>query len=268
MANFQPESQKTKSANIKGPDIATEQLQKGFQWSAEHLQLVFGASGAVLLILALIFGWNSLEKSREQSRQGDLYQIEKDYLKKKEGFEVALKESDVDAKPKDPKADKKVEPVKKAKATGDLEKDFGKEISALKGFLEKNSGTTSGAIAALHLADVLSQYKKNDEAAAELQKAKFDSGMAGGLINYKLGSIAAQKKDCATADTYFNKVLNNKEASFLVGEISIQKGLCLENAGDLAGAEKAYQEVVDKKKDSPQAKTAEQYIRSLYLKGK
>ena len=91
--------------------------------------------------------------------------MKKTYLKKKRDFEEAERSA---LRP--PAKDTKDQPPQKAKASGDLEKDYGTEVAGFKQVMETHPSSKAAQMAALNLSEVYMNYKKTDDAAQVLQK--------------------------------------------------------------------------------------------------
>jgi len=243
----------------KKPDAVTEQLKRGFEWTTTHSSIAIGASAIFLAVLGGYFGLQSWSLHKEEKLQGELFNIEREYLEKKEAFDQAQ------AVP--PNADPKAEaPKAPAKASGNISKDYADIPQKLTAFVDRNVGTTAGGMAALYASEVFMTYKQPETAIAVLQKANLSKGLVGSLTQNRLASLLADKNDCAAALGIWTQMMKSTDNAFLSAEIKLRMGLCAESTGDKAQAEKLYQEVAAAAKDGGNGKLAEQLLRLMKVK--
>lgn len=258
-------STKLSKDDLKNPDIVTQELKKGFQWTTQHSKLVTGLSVGFIVVGLGFSLIQYMNQKNETELQEKYFQFEKDYLKKKtefEKYEFSLKNA---AQFKnDPKA-KKEEPPKLEgeKATGDLEKDFGTAAKGFENLISQAPNSAAAQMSALQLADIYVKYGKIDEALTTLKKVKANSSMFGGMVQAQIGSLYAAKKDCSSALTEWGKVIQNSKAKFIHADIQIKMGLCFESTNDQAKAKEMYNKVIAENKDSQLSKTAEKYLRLI-----
>lgn len=241
----------------KKPDAVTEQLKRGFEWTTTHSSIAVAVAGGILVILGGYFGLQSWSLHNEEKLQGELFNIEREYLVKKEAFDQA------EATPAS--TDPKVE-APPAKATGDISKDYADIPQKLTAFVDRNVGTTAGGMAALYASEVFINYKQPEPAIAVLQKANVTKGLVGSLNQNRLASLLADKNDCAAALGIWTQMIKSTDNAFLSAEIKLRMGLCAESTGDKAQAEKLYQEVAAAAKDGGNGKLAEQLLRLMKVK--
>lgn len=236
------------------PDAVTQSLKQGFEWTTQHSQM----AGAVLAVLVIglggFFGIRAYKHSHELSLQEQLFTLEKEYSKKKEGFDAAQNPPEGST----PSA---------VKATGDLAKDYGDLPQRFADFAKAHSGTVAAGLAALQAAEIWSGYSKSTEAIEALKSANLSSGIIGTMVQMRLGSLLADQGDCAGALTVWSPLSTTKNSSFLGNEVKLRMGLCAEKTGDKAQAEKLYREVMANAKEGSEGKLAEQLIRLMKIKG-
>lgn len=265
-------STKLSKEDVKAPDQVLKTLNQGFQWSQNHSKaLIVGLiTFAVIGVGYSIF--SNIAERKEIQAQEAYFKFEKSYLDKKRNFEEAERNS---ARP--PAKDAKDQPAPKAKASGDMEKDFGPEIAGFKQVMESHVSSKAAQMAALNLSEVFVNYKKIDEAAELLGKVESKSGgkdLISFIVISQYGNVLSEKGDCKAAVDQWNKVLNRSEASFLHDTLRIKSAFCFEKMNDFAKAEELYKKVSQNSQDpkNPQAgetglgKDAEKYLRLLKLK--
>lgn len=247
--------------DARRPDVVTEQLKKGFEWTTGHSKIAAGALGVVALILAVIFGGRAYTRSQEAKLQTELYAIEKAYLAKKESFDTYER-----LKTNPPKAGEAAPADKGTAPTGQLEQDYGDLVTKLRAFAEQHPKAAGGAMAALYLAEIQAKYGKGADALETLKKISYDDGLVGALVQNRTASVLADQKDCPGAIAIWEKLVKNSSASFLHPEAKLRIGMCAEANGDAAKAEALYKEVTASAKESGQGRLAEQFLRRLRLK--
>lgn len=236
------------------PDAVTKTLKQGFEWTATHSTLAAAAVGVVVLALAGFFGIRALNHSQEMKLQEQLFVIEKEYNKKRDGFEQAAS-APADTKEAVP-----------AKATGDLEKDYGTLPNQFADFAKANPNTTTGGIAALYASELWSKHGKSDLAIETLKTAKLEKGVVGAMVQMRLATLLADAGNCTEATGIWSGISKNSGTGFLSNEIKLRQALCAEKSGDVAQAESLYREVMANAKEGTEGKLAEQLIRLLKVK--
>lgn len=247
--------------DARRPDVVTEQLKKGFEWTTGHSKIAVGAGVALALILAGIFGGRAYSASQEAKLQSELYAIEKTYLAKKESFDTFER-----LKTNPPKAGEQAPTDRGTQPTGQLEQDYGDVVGKFRAFAEQHPKTAGGAMAALYLAEIQAKYAKGPEALETLKKVTYEDGLVGALVQNRTASLLADQKDCAGALAIWEKLVKNSSAAFLHPEAKLRMGMCAEANGDATKAEALYKEVTESAKESGQARLAEQFLRRLRLK--
>jgi hypothetical protein len=240
------------------PDAVTKTLRQGFEWTATHSTLAASAVGIAILGLAGFFGIQGYNHSKEMKLQEQLFVIEKEYNKKKDGFDQAA------AAPAAAPVDAK-EPVP-AKATGDLETDYGNLPNRFAEFAKAHATTTTSGIAALYAAEIWSKHSKRELAIESLKSAKLESGVVGAMVQMRLATLLSDSGNCPEAIGIWTMLAKNSSAGFLVNEIKLRQGYCAEKSGDVAQAESLYREVMANAKEGAEGKLAEQLIRLMKVK--
>jgi len=265
-------SKKLTKEEVKSPDQVLKTLNQGFQWSQSHSKAVIAA---ILVFVGVGVGYSlfsNLSERKESQAQEFYAKFEKNYLEKKRGFDEAERQS---ARP--PMKDAKDQPPVKAKASGDLEKDYGPEVAGLKKTMDEYPTSKAAQMAALDLSEIYMNYKKDDDAYQALQKVEKQSE-GKNLISYvvltQMGNVLAEKNDCKGAVDEWQKVLARPEANFLHDTLRLKSAFCYERLNEIAKAEELYKKVSQNSQDpkNPQAgevglgKEAEKYLRLLKLK--
>lgn len=252
--------------DLKNPDIVTQELKKGFEWTTQHSKTVI----TTIVVLAALGGgysaYTSMQDKKEREIQEVYYKVEKDYLEKKAKFDQFEQES---KKPKDLKAKKDTaEPTPQGiKASGNFDEDYGTIATSFWEVINKAPKSQAAKMAALHLSDINSQYKRSNEAIAVLTKVDTKStDLLSAMILSQLGSRIADENNCKEALKFWDMVTAKKEYKFMHSSVMLNQGLCYENLGDVAKADETYAKIEKDFKDSGVAKTAEKYRRLLKAK--
>lgn len=265
-------SNKNSKNALNSPDQVTEKLREGFVWTTAHSKMVITAIIAFVVVGAGVSISGYLSTRKETTYQEKYFPFEKAYTEKRRGFEEAARLAAA-PQPKDKKTPAPViDPSKKA--TGDMQKDYGDVISGFEGLVNEVPSTKAGQMSALNLSNIYLDYKKNDEALATLQKVEKDlSGTeaTSALIYMQMGNIYADKGDCKSAVSSWEKIANNKSFKFAHDEAKLRMGLCYESMNDLAKAESLYTEVSKKEEagspnDMAAVREADKYLRLLKAK--
>lgn len=245
-------------------DLLTAELQKGFEWTQKHSWIVAGLVAVLLVGGATWTGIHSYRLSQEKELQSEFSNLDFAVLKQKELFERG---KNPPPPPKKNEDGTTPEPLPKAVASGDLEQDFGKQISDLKSFLSKNSDSPAGAMAALRLAGLYNDYNKPEESLKALQTVKYQKGLLATLVKMELGTQMANSGKCPEADKLWNELAASSADVFLKSEVRLKQGLCAESQGELAKAEQYYREATELGTETETGKSAQKYLRLLKFKG-
>lgn len=264
-------STKLSKEDVKAPDQVLKTLNQGFQWSQSHSKALIAGLIAFAVIGIGYSIFSNMAERKETQAQEAYFKFEKSYLDKKRDFDEAERSA---ARP--PAKDAKDQPAPKAKASGDMEKDFGPEVAGFKQVMEGHPSSKAAQMAALNLSEIYMNYKKTDDAAAALQKVEGMGGkdLISSIVLSQYGSVLSEKGDCKGAVDQWNKVLSRSEAGFLHDTLRIKSAFCYEKLNDFAKAEELYKKVSQNSQDpkNPQAgetglgKDAEKYLRLLKIK--
>lgn len=251
-------------------DVVTQELQKGFVWATHHTQMVLIASATFLILGAGYSAYSYFDSKKEEQNQESYYLVERQYLDLKSKFEAAenpkkpepaaAKDTKGKAKPAQP------ETPAAAKASGNLDKDYGSVVKEFLSVIEKAPTSKAAMMAGLNLADLYSDYNQSEAALKALEKLKTRQDLLSALVLNRRADLKADLNDCKGALPLWDDVLKNKKASFLAGEVKLKKGLCYEALNDIAQAKSMYTQAKEGADKSTVAKTAEKYLRLLETK--
>lgn len=263
---------KLSKEDVKNPDQVLKTLNQGFQWSQNHSRALFGVLIAFVVIGVGASIYGNIAEKKELKAQEAYYQHEKSYLDKKRDFEEAER-----AALRPPVKEAKDQPAPKAKATGDIEKDYGSELAGFKQVMDTYSSSKAAQMAALNLSDIYLSAKKMDEATQVLEKVVPQSGgkdLISFVVLSQYGNVLSEKGDCKGAVDQWQKIVSRSEATFLHDTLRMKMAFCYEKINDIAKAEELYKKVSQNSQDpkNPQmgemglGKEAEKYLRLLKLK--
>lgn len=276
-------NQKIDKKDLKNPDIIQGELQKGFQWTTSHSNLVGGIVILVLVVWGGLLIKGHFDQKNEEQIQAQFFKAEKSFIEKKEKFEQAIA-NEKTAKDKKPDAGKGAESEKLEKASGDLVKDFGSQMDEFAKIVNEHPNTNAAQMAALHFAETQIQYNKAADAEVLLKKVSVDKkSILSALVLKQLGTAQANQNKCQDAIQTWSKILTIASAKAIHADVKLNQGLCFESLNDFASAEKKYaeakipempvadspekQKLIDegKIKPTPSAtnKTAEKYLKLL-----
>ncbi len=215
----------------------------------QYWKAIVGAIAVVILGGGGYVVVTNQTQAKEQKIQESYYGIEKKL--------IDLKQRAVAP----PAADKKAEVV-----------DFTEVKKELENFVTANTGSIAAQMAALHLAELFVNDKKETEALALLQKVETtNKGMVNSLVQQQIAQLLSSLDKCQEAITVWQKVLERKEASFLHNEMKLQQALCHAKLGNGKQAEEiltnlSNQSTGSEVNSSSVSKEAEKYLRLLKFK--
>ncbi len=261
-------STKLSKEDVKSPDQVLKTLKQGFQWSQAHFTAVAVALAVFVVIGVGVSIYENFNEKKELRAQEAYSQFEKSYLEKKRGFDEADRDTSRSSINKDAKA------TPKAKASGDLDKDYGSELNGFVKVVDEHAGTKAAQMAALNLSEMYLNYKKVEEAYQALQKVESQSqgkDLVSSIVLAQLGNVLSEKGDCKLALDQWSKVLARKEVQYMHDTLRLKSGFCYEKMNEFSKAEDAYKKVSQSPKDTQTgeaglAKDAEKYLRLLNLK--
>ncbi len=229
------------------------------------------AVGAILVISGVFITGNDFyQSSIEESAQEDYFQVEKSLIKKKSGFlNAKLQQEEAEKnKPKKNKLKKNKAEKKFVSASGDLQKDYGRELTRLEDLMKKHQGTVASQLAAINMIDLYNEYSQAGVGLKKInlfEKQKKGKGLFNGLLTAQVGNLYAQGGQCNKAIAQWQEVLNRVNWKFLQAQTRLKMGVCYESLKKFGMAKKLYEEVKGEKKDSAMSKMADKYLRTLPL---
>jgi tetratricopeptide (TPR) repeat protein len=264
-------STKLTKEDLKNPDLMTQELRAGFSWSVNHSKTVFGIIG-VFIVGGLIYSAVGYFSNKSENQiQEKFYQVEREYLTKKEKFEAAEKPETqappaADKNAKNKKTEKETAKVDKTadKSTGDIEKDYGSSVKGFQQVVNQAPDSRAARMSALMLSEIYEKYNQKAKGLEILQKVQTSSDLLSGLIQDRVAGFQADQGDCKSAIGTWDKILSHKEFSFMVAEVKLKKGLCFETLKDFTQAQAMYTQAKESgEANSAVAKRAEKYLRLL-----
>ncbi|MCX7977995.1 MAG: hypothetical protein N2578_03235 [Bdellovibrionaceae bacterium] len=216
-----------KTDSIKRPDVFLSELRRAFNWVVHH-KVAFWSSVVVFLLLGIVFvavDWRT--KSQELALQAEYYPAEKAYQDKKSKFAEALRQSEA-AKAKKGSSVSKPESL----PSGDMEKDYGKDIEAFSAILEKAPKSNAGKMAALQLSEIYSDHGRTEQALGVLQMTEVKgspSTLIDALIYVRKASLKAAAQDCDSAKKIAELLAKSKVGEDLSYPVKIRTALCLQS---------------------------------------
>jgi tetratricopeptide (TPR) repeat protein len=233
-------------------------VQKAF-WPAVGL--------AVFVVLASV-GLNykaRLDQKKINKAQDELFVIRQDLQKITESLEPQP-EVKKDSKPP-------VVANEKSKQSPEiLEKAYSPVVQKLQAFVNANQGTQPAAEAALLVTELAQEYNKPEMAIESLVTSLkgMDSNLfLFGVAQTELGNLYAKSEKCLEAAQSWEKVIAEKNHSYMSGSLRLKAGVCYEKQAQYDKAEGLYQEVVNKEPNSFSGRTAKKFLLHLkYLKSK
>lgn len=229
------------------------------QFLEKQWKLILGLAG-VCLILGIAFVLVSTKATNKEKRAQEAYFSIEEKL-----VELKNKAAGVPDVNKDPKEKDNTKPAPEAVDFSSVKEGFEKVINE---FPDSNAAQMS----AIHLAKLLDDEKKTDEALVVLQKVENKStGLINTLVQKQIGQLLADKDKCQDAIAVWQKILDRKEASFIHAESKIQQALCYTKLNDLKKAEEiltnlANQSVNAEIGNTSSSKEAEKYLRLIQFK--
>ncbi len=226
---------------------------------------------ALLFLGAIVYvSMDFLNRRADRKGSEDLYKVEAQYLKLKDGFEKAKTPEPPPAKdptkdPKDKTETAKTEPPAQP-ASGDLQKDYGSVLPGLEQVADKHAGQSAGAQAAVIAADLYLEYKDPDKAVAVLDKVvtkQSSNDLMYGVAHLLRGSALAAKGDCNQAVSDWQKVVDSKNNKFLHPDALLKSGVCYETLKQSEKAMEMYKKVTQDHADTQAAQAAKTYLRAM-----
>jgi predicted negative regulator of RcsB-dependent stress response len=265
--------------DLKQPDIATQTLREGFQWTTQHSLAVLGIAVVGVLIGLGLVGLNWWKSNQEMKASAAYYKIEKELQKKQEQFDLFESSTQIRAAAEDArKLDKKKAQNKKDKtnegelpaieglaATGDLTKDYGQIPQQLESVIQSFPNSAAGQLAALTGASLYLKHGQFDQALGILSKTKKSTDLMQGLVSFQKAKALADAGQCPEAVKEIDSLLKVKATKFVHQEAQLKQAFCYEKMKELDKAEQIYRKLMAEQVGSPTSKMAEKFLRLLLL---
>ncbi|MCB0379294.1 MAG: hypothetical protein KDD33_12445 [Bdellovibrionales bacterium] len=234
---------------------ASQVIEKNFKWILAVFVVVVIASSAWVAM-------KRMEASTEKEAFGELFKITKPYFEKKEEFEKATQQEQQKkpAKDKETKKDEKTF----AKASGDLDKDFGDVVQNLEGFIKTAKHHKAASEAALILSDIYNEYKqpaKGAEALNQVLATWKGHDILFDVMQMRAGDLYASAKDCDKAIGHWTPIA--KKESFLSQQAQVKLGVCYQEIGNNDQALMWLQKAETQAPNSPEGFNAKRYLRYI-----
>jgi tetratricopeptide (TPR) repeat protein len=221
-----------------------------------------GAVAVVILVLALSWlGYDAYKDKKEQAATTALYPFQSDYVKTREAFDKA-KFKDLTPPSQDPESDS-IQATKKA--SGDLQTDFGVDITGFEKVAHDYVGTKAGAQASIYLAEIYNHYGQFEKSAAAAQAAAqsvSQSNVLYAIAQLELGNANANQGHCKEALEAYAKVVSQ---TFLKPDAYLKSGVCYESLGQADQAADMYRKASEDTQSST-GQTAKTLLRALEIK--
>ena len=149
----------------------------------------------------------------------------------------------------------------------DYSKEMSKEASLYFKVLMKYSGTRAALAGAIDLADFYWQYSKKQEAGEVLQafSKKLKNSFLSHLASFQLATYLQDQGNCEQALLLFDKILSSNKHKFFYPSVLLQQALCFEKVKDVKYVVDSYNKIIKDFPDSPEARTAQTYLRIFKL---
>lgn len=238
-------------------DNFQRKLTLAFDWIVANKVIIILLVGVVALSGLGYAVYGQVKHSAQLKIQDQYYLIEKDYVKIKTDFDEAERQAQQEAAKAADKTKKDAEPKPelKAKASGDLEKDYGTVLARFTDLHTASPKLVPGKVTALVLADLYWEYKKLDQAALVLEKSMESSPKT--LVDYMiLKKWSATQLSLGNFDQVIKKnqsVIGSSKYPFMTSYFKLQTGLAHEGLKQYDLAEAQYKDVIAKG-DIPESK--------------
>lgn len=254
-------------------DVVQKDLTLALDWMVANKVLIILLLGVMGLSGIGYVIYNQVRLDTNIRIQDQYFAIEKDYLKIKSDFEEADKQAtEAAAKAlakKDPKAPAELDekkPAPKARATGELEKDYGTVLPRFLDLINANPKVTSSKVAAMVVADLYWDYKKLDLAAQVLEKTLEPSPKE--LVDYMvLKKLSSTNLSLGQFDAVLKKnqaAISNSKYPFMSSQFKLQMGLAYEGLKQWEMAEAQFKDVINKAEQSEALLDAEAKLKNRF----
>lgn len=224
-------------AEIHTNDTFQSGLKNILVFAENHAKSIFIIAIAGLLGGLGYFGYKMVLDRIERKAQEAYYSVQVKLDPIQSEFERAKYQSLVKTE-STKKEDKAKEP------SGNLQNDFGGLMTELEQVARQYPATSAGAQAAIGAAKTYLEYQKPDQAIEILQVVAAQAPknrILSGLVDTLLGNAMANKGDCESAVSVWQRVLDQKSYKFLHSEVSLRSGLCYESLNQSDKAREMFQ---------------------------
>ena len=260
-------AKKLDKKELKKPDSFQELFLQIGEQITENAPYFVALGVVALLVSASFIGWNWYHDSHEMRAQQALFPVEKAYMAKEDGFKRA--ESQPPPHKANSKEKSKVESPNLPMATGNLDQDYGSEVSGFKAVIAQYPKTRAAVLAALDLAEIYTQYHQPATALQELDLVKGNLGakdLLRGILLMKTANIQSVKGDCESAVKTWDQVLDQSSFAFFHPDASLRSAVCFEQLNNIARARELYQKTRQQYPDTPAAQSAQKFLQLMEMK--
>ncbi len=203
---------------------------------------------------------NSAELQNEKKSFDKLSTVIRTYKEKKEKFREALETEGKESDSENPEKKKKLSPP-----SGDLDQDYGDEVTKLEEFLKDNSGHSATAEAALILSEIYSKYRMKDKAVQAMEftlKSWPNKNLLYHIMQMRLGNLwATMTNGCEQALSHW-KIVGESEI-FMAVQAQMKMAICFWKIGKFQEAGTWFEKVQTDSPQSPEAANVKRYLRFL-----
>jgi predicted negative regulator of RcsB-dependent stress response len=210
---------------IEDPDALATGLERAEDFFEKNKNLVFGAVGALVLGVAVFFGYRYYQGTQEEEAQNKLFAAT--YKFEQDSATVALNGT--------------------------------KAYPGLLAVADDYSGTKAADLANLMAGATLLKQGKYDQAIERLENFDANDLLVQARAYALIGDAYMEKKSFAEAADYYQKAAEYKPNKFFTPGYLQKLAVAYEQAKDNAKAIETYQEILDKYADSAEAANAKKY---------
>ena len=251
-------SKKLTKEDIKNPDKFIEVSDRVGHWIERHRVIVFTILGVLLALGGTLGLWEMYTSHRENQAQSSIYEIQ-----------AKVEKIQANQLKKEPNKNGQ---ESSALQDNTIQNDYGNLLTEYEEKIEQLKSSRVALIAGIHLVSLYLDYAEYGRAFKVLQSISpyvGKGGLLSGLIHLQMGTVlvALEKYDDAKAS--YERVLQDKDSTFLHSEAVLKSGLMEEKQGHLEQARSYYQRASEEFASTDSGKTAKAYLRLLELnKGK
>lgn len=236
-------------------DVVQKDLTLVLDWMvANKVLLILAISVLALSGIGYVI-YNQVRHDTNMRIQDQYFAIEKDYLKIKNDFDEADKQTAeeaakaLDKTKKVAKKEANAEVTKtppKAKATGDLDKDYGTVVVRFTELHSANPKSSPGKVTGLVLADIFWDYKKYEQAAQILEKSSEPNpkSLIDHMVLKKLSSTYLSMNKFDEVIKKNQTSLSSNKYPFMSSYFKLQTALAYDGLKQWDQAEQIYKDVI------------------------